>query len=59
MPNNVDGTMPNNSESDTLAIADRQNGVEREYWSCADAEAAALLSALENHERPQTAAVGS
>jgi hypothetical protein len=36
-----------------LAIADRQNGVE-EYWSGADAEAAALLSALNNHEPPQT-----
>jgi hypothetical protein len=37
-----------------LAIADRQNGVEKEYWSGADAEAAALRSALENYERPQT-----
>ena len=32
-----------------LAIADRQNGTEEEYWSGADAEAAALRSALENH----------
>jgi len=37
-----------------LAIADRQNGVEKEYWSGADAEAAALRSAIENHERPLT-----
>jgi len=35
-----------------LAIADRQNGVETEYWSGADAEAGALLSALENYDRP-------
>ena len=42
-----------------LAVADRLNGTEEEYWSGADAEAAALRSALENHERPQTeAAVG-
>jgi hypothetical protein len=32
-----------------LAIADRLNGPEEEYWSGADAEAAALRSALENH----------
>jgi hypothetical protein len=37
-----------------LAVADRLNGVEEEYWSGADAEAAALRSALENYERPQT-----
>ena len=41
-----------------LAIADRQNGVEKEYWSGADAEAAALRSALENYERPQTVTTG-
>ena len=41
-----------------LAIADRQNGVE-EYWSGADAEAAALRSALENYERPQIAVAPS
>jgi hypothetical protein len=39
-----------------LALSDRQNGVEEEYWSGADAEAAALRSALENHQRLQTAA---
>jgi hypothetical protein len=32
-----------------LAIADRLNGPEEEYWSGADAEAAALRSALENN----------
>jgi hypothetical protein len=32
-----------------LAIADRLNGPEEEYWSGADAEAAALRSALQNH----------
>src|SRR5712672_151051 len=32
-----------------LAIADRLNGVEEEYWSGADAEAGALRSALENN----------
>jgi hypothetical protein len=37
-----------------LAIADRQNAVEEEYWSGADAEVAALRSALENYERPLT-----
>jgi hypothetical protein len=37
-----------------LAVADRQNGVEQEYWSGADAEAAALQSALDNHKRLQT-----
>jgi hypothetical protein len=43
-----------------LATADRQNGVEAEYWSGADAEAAALHCALENHDRPQTeAAIGT
>ena len=42
-----------------LAIADRLNGVEEEYWSGADAEVAALRSALENYERPQTVSVGS
>jgi hypothetical protein len=42
-----------------LAIADRLNGVEEEYWSGADAEAGALRSALENYERPQTLLAGS
>jgi hypothetical protein len=42
-----------------LAIADRLNGPEEEYWSGADAEAAALRSALENHDRPQTLTAGS
>jgi hypothetical protein len=37
-----------------LAVPDRLNGAEEEYWSGADAEAAALQSALENYERPQT-----
>ena len=37
-----------------LALADRQNGPDEEYWCGADAEAAALRSALENYERPQT-----
>ena len=32
-----------------LAVADRLNGPEEEYWSGVDAEAAALRSALENH----------
>ena len=41
-----------------LALADRQNGPEEEYWSGADAEAAALLSATGNYERPFTAAGG-
>ena len=42
-----------------LAIADRLNGVEKEYWSGADAEAAALLSALQCHEPPPTQIAGS
>jgi hypothetical protein len=42
-----------------LAIADRQNGIDEEYWSGADAEAAALRSVLENHDRPQTEAAGT
>ena len=42
-----------------LATADRQNGVEAEYWSGADAEAAALRCAFENHERPVTEAAGN
>jgi hypothetical protein len=42
-----------------LAIADRLNGPEEEYWSGADAEVAALRSALENYERPQTVSAGS
>jgi len=42
-----------------LAIADRLNGPEEEYWSGADAEVAALRSALENYERPQTVNAGS
>ena len=42
-----------------LAIADRQNGVEEDYWSGADAEAAALRSVLEYYEPPQTVIVGS
>jgi hypothetical protein len=41
-----------------LAIADRLNGPEEE-WSGADAEVAALRSALENYERPQTVSAGS
>jgi len=41
-----------------LAIADRLNGTEEEYWSGADAEVAALRSALENYERPQTLTTG-
>jgi hypothetical protein len=42
-----------------LAIADRLNGVEEEYWSGAEAEAAALWSALENCERPPTLTAGT
>ena len=42
-----------------LAIADRQNGPDEEFWCGADAEAAALRSALENHDRPQTEAAGT
>ena len=42
-----------------LAIADRLNGPEEEYWSGADAEAAALRSALENYERPPTLTAGT
>jgi len=41
-----------------LAIADRQNGVEKD-WSGADAEEAALRSVLEYYEPPQTMIVGS
>jgi hypothetical protein len=37
-----------------LALADRQNGPDEEYWCGAGAEAAALRSALENYERPST-----
>ena len=42
-----------------LAIADRLNGPEEEYWSGADAEVAALRSAFENYQRPQTVSAGS
>jgi hypothetical protein len=42
-----------------LAIADRLNGPEEEYWSGADAEAAALRSALENNGTPETLTVGN
>jgi hypothetical protein len=42
-----------------LATADRLNGPEEEYWSGADAEVAALRSALENYERPQPLTAGS
>jgi len=42
-----------------LAIADRLNGTEEEYWSGADAEAAALRSALENYGTPPTLTVGN
>ena len=42
-----------------LPTADRLNGPEEEYWSGADAEVAALRSALENYERPQTVSAGS
>jgi hypothetical protein len=42
-----------------LAMADRLNGPEEEYWSGADAEVAALRSALENYQRPQTVSSGS
>jgi len=35
-----------------LALADRRNGVEIEWWS--DAEAGALRFALENYDRPET-----
>jgi hypothetical protein len=42
-----------------LAIADRLNGPEEEYWSGADAEVAALRSAFANYERPQTVGAGS
>jgi hypothetical protein len=37
-----------------LALADRLNGPEEEYWCGADAEVAALRSALENYKRPPT-----
>lgn len=37
----------------SLAVADRKNGVE-EFWSGADAEAAALQSAFDIHQPPQT-----
>jgi len=37
-----------------LALADRRNGVEIEWWSGADAEAGALRFALENYDRPET-----
>ena len=42
-----------------LAVADRLNGPEEEYWSGADAEVAALRSAFANYERPQTVGAGS
>jgi len=42
-----------------LAIADPLNGTEEEYWSGADAEAAALRSALENYRTPPTLTVGN
>jgi hypothetical protein len=42
-----------------LAIADRLNGTEEEYWSGADAEAPALRSALENYGTPPTLTVGN
>ena len=42
-----------------LAIADRLNGPEEEYWSGADAEVAALRSALENYDRPPTLTAGT
>ena len=42
-----------------LAVADRLNGVEREYWSGADAEAGGLRSALENYDRPPALSTGS
>ena len=40
-----------------LALADRANGV-GEFWSGADAEAAAVQFALDNHQRQQTQAAG-
>jgi hypothetical protein len=40
-----------------LALGDRKNGVE-DFWSGADAEAAALKSAFENHAPPKTLAAG-
>ena len=42
-----------------LALADRRNGVEIEWWSGADAEAGALRFALENYDRPQIPNAGS
>lgn len=42
----------------SLAVADRKNGVE-EFWSGADAEAAALQSAFDIHEPPQTLTAAS
>jgi hypothetical protein len=41
-----------------LALAGRANGV-GEFWSAADAEAAAVQFALDNHQRPQTQAAGA
>jgi hypothetical protein len=41
-----------------LALADRRNGVEIEWWSGADAEGGALRFALENYDRPETPAAG-
>ncbi len=38
--------------SQALAVADRKNGVDREFYSGADAEAAALTYAFEIHEPP-------
>src|ERR1700693_789547 len=42
-----------------LALADRQNGSDEDYWCGPDAEAAALRAALENYERPQTEVVAA
>ncbi len=42
-----------------LALADRQNDIDEEYWSGADAEVGALRSALENYERSQTGSAGT
>jgi hypothetical protein len=41
-----------------LALGDRKNGVE-DFWSGADAEAAAVRSAFENNEQPKTQAASS
>ena len=42
--------------SQMLAMADRKNGVETDYWSGADAEAGALRAALTTHQELLTAA---